>query len=48
VGLAEVLAIGLFLSWLLWRTGSLRVTIFCHGLYNLLIVLALRLVDLPA
>lgn len=47
VGLAEVLAIGLFLSWLLWRTGSLRVTIFCHGLYNLLIVLALRLVDLP-
>ena len=47
VGLAEVFAIGLFLSWLLWRTGSLRVTIFCHGLYNLLIVMALRLVDLP-
>jgi CAAX protease family protein len=47
VGLAEVFAIGLFLSWLLWRTGSLRVTIFCHGLYNLLIVLALRLAGLP-
>ena len=47
VGLAEVLAIGLLLSWLLWRTGSLRVTIFCHGLYNLVIALALRLVELP-
>jgi len=48
VGLAEVFAIGLFLSWLLWRTGSLRVAIFCHGLYNALILLALRFVDLPA
>jgi membrane protease YdiL (CAAX protease family) len=48
VGLAEVFAIGLLLSWLLWRTGSLRVTIFCHALYNSLIVLALRLVNLPA
>ena len=48
VGLAEVFAIGLFLSWLLWRTGSLRVAIFCHALYNSLIVLALRYVDLPA
>ena len=47
VGLAEVFAIGLLLSWLLWRTGSLRVTIFCHALYNSLIVLALRLVELP-
>jgi membrane protease YdiL (CAAX protease family) len=47
VGLAEVLAIGLLLSWLLWRTGSLRVTIFCHGLYNLVIALGLRLVELP-
>ena len=48
IGLAEVFAIGLLLSWLLWRTGSLRVTIFCHAVYNSLIVLALRLVDLPA
>jgi uncharacterized protein len=47
VGLAEVLAIGLLLSWLLWRTGSVRVTIFCHGLYNFAIALALRLVELP-
>jgi CAAX protease family protein len=46
VGLAEVFAIGLLLSWLLWRTGSLWVTIFCHGLYNSLVALVLRLVDL--
>jgi len=48
LGLAEVFAIGLFLSWVLWRTGSLRVVIFCHALYNSLILLALRFVDLPA
>ena len=48
VGLAQVLAIGLLLSWFLWRTGSLRVTIFCHGLYNLVIALGLRLMELPA
>ena len=39
--------IGLFFSWLLWRTGSLRVPIFCHALYNSLIVLVLRYVPLP-
>lgn len=48
LGLAEVFAIGLFFSWLLWRTGSLWVPIFCHALYNSLILLALRFVDLPA
>ena len=48
VGIAEVFLIGLFFSWLLWRTGSLRVAIFCHALYNSLIVLALRYVPLPA
>jgi membrane protease YdiL (CAAX protease family) len=47
IGLAEVFSIGLLLSWLLWRTGSLWVTIFCHGLYNSLVVLALRLFELP-
>ncbi|MBO0766702.1 MAG: CPBP family intramembrane metalloprotease [Hyphomicrobiaceae bacterium] len=47
VGLAEVFSIGLLLAWLLWRTGSLWVTIFCHGLYNSLVALALRLVELP-
>lgn len=48
VGIAEVFVIGLFFSWLLWRTGSLRVAIFCHALYNSLIVVALRYVPLPA
>ena len=46
-GIVEVFLIGLFFSWLLWRTGSLRVAIFCHALYNSLIVLALRYVPLP-
>jgi membrane protease YdiL (CAAX protease family) len=47
VGILEVFIIGLFFSWLLWRTGSLRVPIFCHAVYNSLIVLSLRLVELP-
>jgi len=47
VGIIEVFIIGMFFSWLLWRTGSLRVAIFCHALYNSAIVLALRFVDLP-
>ena len=46
-GIVEVFTIGLFFSWLLWRTGSLRVPIFCHALYNSLIVLVLRHVPLP-
>jgi membrane protease YdiL (CAAX protease family) len=45
-GLAEVFLVGLFFSWLLWRTGSLRVAIFCHGLYNTLVVMVLRYVPL--
>ncbi|HWB47248.1 MAG TPA: type II CAAX endopeptidase family protein [Hyphomicrobiaceae bacterium] len=48
VGLAEVFLIGLFFSWLLWRTGSLRVTIFCHALYNSLVLLTLRFAALPS
>jgi membrane protease YdiL (CAAX protease family) len=47
VGLVEVFSIGLVFSWLLWRTGSLWVPIFCHAAYNSLIVLVLRFVDLP-
>jgi membrane protease YdiL (CAAX protease family) len=47
VGIAEVFMIGIFFSWLLWRTGSLRVAIFCHALYNSLIVVVLRYVPLP-
>jgi uncharacterized protein len=46
-GMVEVFLIGIFLSWLLWRTGSLLVPIFCHALYNSLIVLVLRHVPLP-
>jgi uncharacterized protein len=48
MGLAEVFLVGLLFAWLLWRTGSLRVAIFCHALYNSLIVLLLRYVPLPA
>lgn len=47
-GLAEVFAVGLFFSWALWKTGSLRVPIFCHAAYNTTIILALRMIDLPA
>jgi membrane protease YdiL (CAAX protease family) len=43
--LAEVFAIGLYFSWLLVRTGSLWVTIFCHAVNNtagVLLLLYLR------
>jgi len=46
-GLVEVLAIGLYFSWLLIRTGSLWVTIVCHSLYNSVIAAGLLLVKLP-
>jgi CAAX protease family protein len=46
-GIAQVFLIGMFFCWLLWRTGSLRVAIFCHALYNSLIVVFLRYVPLP-
>lgn len=46
-GMVEVFLIGLLFSWLLWRTGSLRVALVCHALYNSLIVLVLRHVPLP-
>lgn len=42
VGLAEVFIIGIYFSWLLWRTGSLWVPIACHALYNGALFLALR------
>jgi CAAX protease family protein len=48
IGILEVFTIGLFFSWMLWRTGSLRVPIFCHALYNSLIVCMLRFVALPS
>lgn len=42
-GLIEVAVFGLALSWLMWRTGSLRVPLFCHALYNGLLLLGLWL-----
>jgi membrane protease YdiL (CAAX protease family) len=47
-GLIEVLAIGLYFSWLLIRTGSLWTTIFCHAVYNSVVGLALYFVTLPS
>lgn len=37
-GMITVMVLGLTFSWILWRTGSLWVTIFCHGLYNALVL----------
>jgi CAAX protease family protein len=46
VGFAAVFMMGLLISWLLWRTGSLRVAIFCHALHNSLALVAHRLIPL--
>ncbi|WP_072369041.1 type II CAAX endopeptidase family protein [Hyphomicrobium sp. NDB2Meth4] len=46
-GLIEVFAIGLYFSWLLVRTGSAWVTIFCHAVYNTVVALVLYSVTLP-
>lgn len=46
-GLIEVFLIGLFFSWLLVRTGSLWVPMFCHAAYNTTIMLVLRFAPLP-
>lgn len=46
-GLAEVFLIGLYFSWLLWRTGSLIPALVCHALYNTGLVLLLRFAPLP-
>jgi uncharacterized protein len=42
VGLTEIFVIGLCLSWLLRRTNSLRVPIFCHAFYNTALFLVMR------
>jgi membrane protease YdiL (CAAX protease family) len=47
-GLIEVFLIGLLLSWLLWRTGSLWVPILCHAVHNTALLAVLALVELPA
>lgn len=41
-GLVEVFLIGLYFSWLLWRTGSLWVPIACHAAYNASLFVAVR------
>lgn len=46
LGLAEVGLIGLYFSWLVWRTGSLWVPLACHAVYNTALLTVLRL--LPA
>lgn len=48
IGLVEIFLVGLLFSWLLYRTGSLLVTIVCHAVYNSLIMLALRYLPLPS
>ena len=35
-GDVDIFALGLALSFILWRTGSTRVTMMCHGTYNAL------------
>jgi membrane protease YdiL (CAAX protease family) len=42
VGLAEVFVVGIYFSWLLWRTGSLWVPLACHAIYNTALLMVLR------
>ena len=48
LGLTEVLIVGLYFCWLMWRHGSLWLVIVLHGLYNALQMAILMLVPLPA
>jgi len=45
-GLIEVFLVGLYLAWILWRTGSLWVPLFCHAVYNSLLLAALMVLPL--
>ena len=47
-GLVEVFIVGLMLTWLLWRTGSLWVPIVCHASYNFAALLLLTIWPSPA
>ena len=47
LGIIEVFVIGIFLSWVLWRTGSLRVPLVCHAAYNTILFLIMRYLPLP-
>jgi uncharacterized protein len=46
-GLLEIFVVGLFLCWVLWRTGSLWATIILHGLFNGIQFVAMRYSLLP-
>lgn len=46
-GLVEVFLIGLYFCWLVWRTGSLWVPMFCHAAYNSAVFLLLRYAPPP-
>jgi len=46
-GNATIFALGLALSFVLWRTGSTRVTMLCHGTYNALAFAAASFVPPP-
>lgn len=46
--LIEVLIMGLYFSWLLVRTGSLWVPMFCHAANNTLVCVVLYFVMLPS
>ena len=41
VGVVQVFVIGMLFAWVLIRTGSLRVTMVCHALYNTLMAMLL-------
>lgn len=45
-GIIEVFVIGLFLCWVTWRTGSTRVALFCHAVYNSTLFLIMRLLPI--
>ncbi len=48
IGLVEVFVVGLLLSWLLWRTGSLWVPMFLHAAYNATMLAVIVLLPAPA
>lgn len=46
-GMVEVALIGGLFSWLLYRFGSIRITLLAHAIYNTLLVLVVRFAALP-
>jgi len=47
LALAQLFAAGLLLSWMLVRTGSLRVPVLCHVLFNMGISFAVIVLGIP-